>query len=154
MPLNCGAGDNSWKCFGLQGITWVLKKALHSRSDNSIVWSEPKILSFCFTLLIIILVAKLRSHGLQPTRLHCPWGFPGKNTGVNCHFLLQRIFLTQGSCPCLLHWQAGSLPLSHQENLLLSLALVFYLQVSLKLQNVWNSRHHSWTQAKKQEDEK
>ena len=25
----------------------------------------------------------------------------GKNTGVDCHFLLQRIFLTQGSNPCL-----------------------------------------------------
>ena len=23
-------------------------------------------------------------------------GFPGKNTGVGCHFLLQEIFLTQG----------------------------------------------------------
>ena len=26
----------------------------------------------------------------------CPWDSPGKNTGVGCHFLLQRIFLTQG----------------------------------------------------------
>ena len=24
----------------------------------------------------------LRPHGLQPTRLLCPWDFPGKNTGV------------------------------------------------------------------------
>ena len=39
---------------------------------------------------------------------------PGKNTGVGCHALLQGILLTQGSNPyllCLLHWQAGSLPL-------------------------------------------
>ena len=43
-----------------------------------------------------------------------PWDFPGKNTGVSCHFLLQGIFLTQGLNPCLLHWQADSLPLSHQ----------------------------------------
>ena len=28
-------------------------------------------------------------HGLQPARLLCPWDFPGKNTGVGCHFLLQ-----------------------------------------------------------------
>ena len=45
-----------------------------------------------------------------------PWNFPGKNTGVGCHFLLQGIFLTQGSNSHLLHllhWQAGSLPLSH-----------------------------------------
>ena len=30
-------------------------------------------------------------------------GFSGKNTGVGCHFLLQGIFLTQGSNPGLLH---------------------------------------------------
>ena len=30
-----------------------------------------------------------RPHGLQPTRLLCPWGFPGKSTGVGCHCLLQ-----------------------------------------------------------------
>ena len=28
-------------------------------------------------------------HRRQPTRLPCPWDFPGKNTGVGCHFLLQ-----------------------------------------------------------------
>ena len=48
------------------------------------------------------------------TRLLCPWDSPGKNTGVGCHALLQGIFSTQKSNPhllCLLHWQAGSLPL-------------------------------------------
>ena len=39
--------------------------------------------------------------------------FPGKDTGVSCHFLLQGIFQTQGSNPGLLHWQADSWPLSH-----------------------------------------
>ena len=29
-----------------------------------------------------------RFHGLQPTRLLCPWDFPGMNTGVGCHCLL------------------------------------------------------------------
>ena len=40
----------------------------------------------------------------------------GRNTGVGCHFLLLRIFSTQGSNPChlrLLRWQAGSSSLSH-----------------------------------------
>ena len=40
---------------------------------------------------------------------------PGKNTGVGCHALLQGIFHCQGLNPCLLcllHWQAGSLPLA------------------------------------------
>ena len=58
----------------------------------------------------------VQPHGLQPARLLCPWDFPGKNTGVGCHFLLQGIFLTQGSNPHLLHWQADSVVLSHQGN--------------------------------------
>ena len=31
----------------------------------------------------------VRPHRWQPTRLPHPWDFPGKNTGVGCHFLLQ-----------------------------------------------------------------
>ena len=30
-------------------------------------------------------------HGLQPARLLCSWDFPGKSTGVGCHFLLQSL---------------------------------------------------------------
>ena len=55
----------------------------------------------------------LQTPGLQPAQLHCSWNFPVKHTGVDCHFLLQGIFLTQGSNPHLfhlLHWQAESLP--------------------------------------------
>ena len=40
-------------------------------------------------------------------------GFPGKNTGVGWHFLLQGIFTTQGSNLCLLQWEANSLPLNY-----------------------------------------
>ena len=56
----------------------------------------------------------LRSHGLQPARLLCPWDSLGQNTGVGCHFLLQGIFLTQRLNPgllCLLNWQESSLTL-------------------------------------------
>ena len=41
-------------------------------------------------------------------RLLCPQDFSGKNTGMGCQFLLQGIFPTQGSNPCLLrllHWR-------------------------------------------------
>ena len=44
------------------------------------------------------------------------WDFPGKNTGVGCHFLPQGIFLTQRwnlGLLCLLHWQVDSLPLHY-----------------------------------------
>ena len=50
----------------------------------------------------------------KPTKFLYPRDFSGKNTEVGCHFLLWGIFLTQGLNPCLLHWQAGSSPLSHQ----------------------------------------
>ena len=61
------------------------------------------LLQFCRTL---------RRYGLYCTRLLCPWASPGKSTGVCCHFLLQGIFLTQGSNLHLLHWQVDSLPLA------------------------------------------
>ena len=74
---------------------------------------------FCFTNILVECMLKvsnpLRPHGLWPTRLLCPWDYPGKNTGVGCHFLLWGIFLTQGFNLCLLyllHWQADSLPLA------------------------------------------
>ena len=56
-----------------------------------------------------------RLHGrmrlMELSRLHSPWNFPGKNTGVDCYFLLQEIFPAQGSnlsLLCHLHWQAVS----------------------------------------------
>ena len=50
-------------------------------------------------VLYSVMPNSLRPHGLEPARVLCPWNFPGKNTGVACHFLLQGIFPTQGSNP-------------------------------------------------------
>ena len=36
-------------------------------------------------------------HGLQPTRLFCPWDFPGKSTGVGCHCLLPSSNFSQNA---------------------------------------------------------
>ena len=50
------------------------------------------------------------------TKRLCPCNFPAKNTGVDCHALLQGIFPTQRLNPRFLHllnWQASSLPLCH-----------------------------------------
>ena len=65
---------------------------IHSFNDQVYVYSVTQP---CPTLL--------QHHGMQPSRLLCPWAFPGENTGVGCHFLLQGIFLTQGSNPNFLH---------------------------------------------------
>ena len=60
--------------------------------------------------LVRVLSRSVVSHSLGPHGLYYPpghlcasWNFPGKNIGVGCHFLLQRIFLTQGSDPGLPH---------------------------------------------------
>ena len=46
--------------------------------------------------------------------LLCPWDFPRKSTGLDCHLLLQRIFLTQGSNLGLLHCRQMLYRLIHQ----------------------------------------
>ena len=51
----------------------------------------------------------------DPMDCSLPWDFPGKNTGVGCHFLLQDIFPTQGLNPGLLHCGQTLYPLSHRE---------------------------------------
>ena len=68
-------------------------------------------LLFCWWCLVD---NSLQPHGPQPTRLLCPWGSSGKNTGVGSYFLLQSIFPTQGSNSRLRNWEADSLPLSQE----------------------------------------
>ena len=46
-------------------------------------------------------------------QLLCPWDFPSKNTGVDCHFLLQEIFQTQGLNPGLPRYRQTLYSLSH-----------------------------------------
>ena len=53
--------------------------------------------------------------GLQPTGLLRPWDFPDQSTGGGCHFLLQGIFLTQGSNPGLLYCRQILYHLSYRE---------------------------------------
>ena len=57
-------------------------------------------------------------HGLQLTRLLRSWDFPGKNTGVGCHFLLQEIFSTQGLNLGLPHCRQTLYHVSHQGSLI------------------------------------
>ena len=112
IPLTCKA--------------WLYSESVSKRTWQKLLDSgickkkKRKLVQLIFTLHTVLMCSvmanSLRPHGLQPTRLLCPWNFPGTNTGVGCHFLLQVIFWTQGSNPhllSLLHWQADSLPLSH-----------------------------------------
>ena len=87
-------------------------KAIRMRRKEHLLWTS------CSCCLVASVVSNsLWPHGLQPTRLLCPWDSPDKNTGVGCHSHLQQIFPTQGSSPhllCLLycrqilyHWAFG-----------------------------------------------
>ena len=96
----------------------------------------------------------MRPHGMQPSRLHCLWTFSDKNTGAGCHFLLQGIFLTQGSNPHLLHWQAVSLPLSHlfpiwRSSKNLCITWVQYLRETMGDDTNQVNKGHIWRKKKK-----
>ena len=80
-------GSKFWLCHLL--LKWVSNPSSLSERQCCYwlgVWLQEQI--------ALALVAQscptLRPHGLQPTRLLCLWDFPGKDTGVGCHFLLQE----------------------------------------------------------------
>ena len=77
------------------------------------------LICFSFSILLNLLIFQLLFHcclvtksfltTLQPMDcippgIHCPLDFPGKNTGVSCHVLLQGIFLIHK----LSHWESPS----------------------------------------------
>ena len=63
---------------------------------------------------------------------------PGKNIGVGCHALLQGIFPTQGSNPCLPHCRWILYCLSHQGNL----RILKWIAYPFSRQSSWP---RSWT---------
>ena len=67
-----------------------------------------------FVFRVQVVSNSLQPHGLRPARLPCPWDFPGKNTRVGCHSLLQGIFPTQESNLGLLHCRQILYHLNHQ----------------------------------------
>ena len=74
-----------------------------------LMWKKVKVLvtQSCLTL---------PPRELQPSRLLCPWNSPGKNTGVDSHFILQGLFPIQGWNLGLLHCWQTLYCLSHQES--------------------------------------
>ena len=97
--------------WGVQSWSTYKKKYLELLFRKSLL---PHCLPLCACSVTSVKSSSLWRYGLQPTRLLCPRGSPGKNAGVGCYALLQRIFLSQGSnryllCP--LHWHVGSLSL-------------------------------------------
>ena len=93
----------TWKCWNQANL-----------ARGPAIWGAHISLFFLpIGFVVVVLSYSLRPHELWPIRFPCLWDFPGKNTGVGCHSLLQGIFPTQGLNPHLLHWQVNSLVLSH-----------------------------------------
>ena len=65
----------------------------------------------------------------------CPWDFPGKNTGMDWHFLLQGIFSTQESNLVLLHCRQILYWLSYEGSPIVfstSILVIFLLKTWMK----------------------
>ena len=68
----------------------------------------------CTGLSSVQFSRSVMSNSFTTSRPLCPWDCPGQNTGVDCHFLLEGIFLAQGSNPSLLQCSWILYQLSHQ----------------------------------------
>ena len=81
-----------------EGLKGRLHLNWHSRRSQAAADLDEEL---CRQLRVLVTqsCSTLWPHGLQLARLLHPWDFPGRNTGVGCHSLLQGIFLTQGLNP-------------------------------------------------------
>ena len=84
----------------------------HSKKKNQAI--SNKTINFCCQVASVV-SDSVRPQRRQPTRLPHPWDSPGKNTGVGCHFLLQRMQVKSDSevaqsCPTLSDPRDCSLP--------------------------------------------
>ena len=90
------------------------------QTNKQLFWNNPDCLvkpACCVCSVASVMSDSFWPYELKVTRLLCPWDSSGKNTGVGCQALLQGIFPTQGSKPCLLYckwilyrWTTGEAP--------------------------------------------
>ena len=101
-------------------ILMICPAWLHSisRHGSGNLW-EGSVWVKCLVCVCVlshsVMSNSLKPQGSLPASPLCPWDFPGKNTGVNCHLHLQGIFWTQRWNPFAL--QADYLPLSHWDSM-------------------------------------
>ena len=92
-------------------------------------------------LLLLLLVTSVvsdpqRPQGLQPSRLLRRWDFPGKNTGVGCHCLLQKLIYNKYS---VMKYTKSNFT-DHNSNP----PNFFTIQVSFKSTCRWNYFPNNW----------
>ena len=92
----------SFNIYSLYLLSFALSM-LFLRCIHVVAWSLFPFIAAQVSVSRSVMPNALWPHAVQPTRLLHPGDFPGKDTGVGCHFLLQGILPTQGSNPGLLH---------------------------------------------------
>ena len=117
--LEATVGDNLSDCEPVVGITSVFyfSGTLYNLQIGA-TQSQNPVLRVCLSSPMkwseVAQLCPPCSDPMDCSLLLHPWDFPGKSTGVGCHFLLQGIFPTQGSNPGLLHCRQTLHRLSHQ----------------------------------------
>ena len=108
--------SSSWNASCFHPPCYLFYTLPVNRGRLSDFLSIHSVLSHCSFLkaLLLLLLSCFHLFATLWSKGHQASLFMGKNTGMGCHFLLQRLFLTQGLNPCLfclLNWQVGSLSL-------------------------------------------
>ena len=80
---------------------------------------------FCVSCSVVS--NSLRPHELSPARLLCPWDSPSSNTGVGCHFLLQKSALT-------IHFQKNIILKKY--NAYFNMTALYYRKICLNCQMI------------------
>ena len=99
------------RCWYLQVPSSTTFPLFSLSSDNTLASCDCQLLLLSHFSRVQLCATRRR----QPTRLPRPWDFPGKNTGVDCHFLLQCVKVKSESevtqsCPNLSDPMDCSLP--------------------------------------------
>ena len=82
LPVEARVGDSLLFLGGkFLEKTFTMFKWNHSEENH--------LLCYCCCWVTSVVSNSVWPHRRQPTRLPHPWDYPGKNTGVGCHFLLQ-----------------------------------------------------------------
>ena len=91
--------EGIWGKANVRRILWPCPGA----GQKTLLWEVTSLRMRASVLSHSVVSNSLWPHRLWPAQLLWPWDFPGKHTGVGCHFFLQGIFPTEGLNPGLLH---------------------------------------------------
>ena len=86
MIVECFDKDVEWREHIFLMAVWI--SAITSENVSAL-WTSWLCTFCCCCWVASVMSDSVQPQRGQPTRLHRPRDFPGKNTGVGCHFLLQ-----------------------------------------------------------------